>query len=84
MSFMRSRTAVVVAGVGVVALVLGAGGTAVAAKLITSTDIKNHTIQQKDMASELRRRAAAAGQQRCAYRPDARGPGEVGCSGTEG
>lgn len=80
--------------IGAVGLVLGlsvAGGAAVAGDLITGKDIKNHTIQQRDLAPGLKAKvnrtgtAGTAGAQGPAGPAGADGkPGAAGAQGPKG
>ncbi len=59
--------------VGVIAIILTLGGTAVAAKLITGKQIKNGSIQAKDLSKKVRSKLAATG-----------GAGQTGAAGVAG
>jgi len=89
LTFIRTRSPLVVAVGLIVAVVVAAGGTAVAAKLVTSADIKNKTITQQDMAAnsigspQLKPNSVAESDLAAAVR-DQLGQGEQGPQGPAG
>lgn len=69
----------------VLSLVLATAGTATAARLITSKDIKNGSIKEKDLAQSVRKKLNTAGAMGPKGEPGAHGPkGDTGAQGPAG